>query len=387
MVPMKRIFEKHSPHGIVGNELIIDHLHPNMNGYFLMADGFYQTLREGEYISTKWDSNRIKSSDAYRKDWGMTALDTVYGNLKIHWLKGGWPFQPKELQNTTLTTYTPKNKVDSVVWVSRKRGTVAGHMDLADYYRDQKEYRKAYNECRALIYTTPYQTTFYVGAAEMLFKLNKEQKAISILEESLRFRKNDFVIKYLARLYLQQGNVNKSLSYLAKVESELSKDKEYLNILAHAYIASGQLDRFRRVLEHLNSQKAGAFQVFPYKLSSGANKLTQKYNSASIEFLKEKNSSVAFLLLNQSLGLEETAFASKWIGQILLHQKEFHKALPYLQKAEAMGLKDPYLYYNLAVASHYTDQKDKAVNYLNKLKQTSPEFPDPSGLKDKLKFR
>jgi predicted Zn-dependent protease len=221
----------------------------------------------------------------------------------------------------------------------------------------------------------------------MLCKLNKEQEAISILEESLRFRENDFVIKYLAYLYLQQGNANKSLSYLTEVENELSKDKKYLNILAHAYIASGQIDKFRKVLEHLNSEKTVAFQLFPYKLSSGANKLAQQYNSASTEFLKEKNSSVAFLLLNQSLNLEETAFANIRMGQILIANKKFKQSLPYLQKAETMGLKTTALYYNLAVANYYLEDKEEAVSYLNKLKQIDKEFPDSYGLRDKLKFR
>jgi predicted Zn-dependent protease len=361
-----------------------------MDGYFLMADGFYQTLREGEYISTKWDSNRIKSSNAYRKDWGMTALDTVYGNLSIRWLKGGWPFQPKELQNTSLATCTPKNKVDSVVLgvlVSRKIGTVAGHIYLANYYQDQKEYRKAYDECRALIYTIPHETIFYVGAAEMLFKLNKEQEAISILEESLRFSKNDFAIKYLARLYLQQGNVNKSLYYLAKAESELSKDKEYLNILAHAYIASGQLDKFRKVIEHLHSQRAGSLQPLKYNLREHTQQLAEKYNSASLELIKQKNLFDALLLLNQSLDINETAKANRWIGQIFLMRKEFQKSLPYLKKAETMGLESEDLYYNLAAANYYLDHKNEAVRYLNKLKKIKPDYPDPAGLRNKLKAR
>jgi tetratricopeptide (TPR) repeat protein len=389
MVPMRQIFEKHSPHGIVGNELMLDHLHPNMDGYFLMADGFYQTLREEEYISTKWDSNRIQSSNAYRKDWGMTALDSVYGILRIRWLKSGWPFQPKEFKTRGLENYTPKNKVDSVtreMLVSRNIGIVRGHVYLANHYRDQKEYRKAYNEYRTLIYIAPQEVAFYESAAKMLFKLNKEQEALPILEESLRFRKNDFAIKHLARLYLQQGNVNKALSYLSKADSTLTEDKEFLNTLAHAYIASGQFAQFRKALEHIHSRKTGSLQPFPYHLPAETHDLAQQYNSASTEFLKERNLSVAFLLLNQSLSLEETAFANKWIGQILLHQKELHKALPYLQKAEAMGLKDPDLYYNLAFASYYTDRKDKAVRYLKKLKQIKPDHPDPAGLLAKIKL-
>jgi lysophospholipase L1-like esterase len=93
VVPMKRIFEDHSPGGIIGNKLILEHLHPNMDGYFLMADGFYQTLRAEGYISPNWDSTPIKSPADYKNNWGISAMDTVYGNLSIRWLKGGWPFQ------------------------------------------------------------------------------------------------------------------------------------------------------------------------------------------------------------------------------------------------------------------------------------------------------
>jgi tetratricopeptide (TPR) repeat protein len=387
VVPMKQIFEKHSSHGIVKNELILEHLHPNVDGYFVMADGFYEALRKGKYISANWDSNRIQSSNSYKKNWGMTALDTVYGDLSIRWLKGGWPFQPKEFQNKSLETYTPKNRVDSValeVLVNKEIGVEVGHLNLANYYRDRKEYRKAYNEYRALMYTITQEVMFYEGAAQMLFELDREQEALPILEESLRFRKNDFAIKHLARLYLKQGNVNKAMSYLAKADRSLTEDTEFLNTLAHAYIASGQLDQFRKVLEHIYSRKTGSLQPFTYYLSAETRGLAQKYNSAAIELLKEKNLRIALVLLTQSLSLDETSFANKWIGQVWLMQKEFNKALPYLQKAEAMGLRDADLYYNLAAASYYTNQKDKAIRYLKKLKQIKPDYADPAGLLDKV---
>ncbi len=387
VVPMKNIFEKHSSHGIIGKELILEHLHPNVDGNFLMADGFYRTIRAKGYIGSKWNSNHIQNASVYKRDWGMTPLDTVYGNLSIRWLKGGWPFQPKEFQNTSLETYTPKNKVDSValkVLVDKEIGVEAGHLTLAQYYRNHKEYHKAYHEYRALIYTIPHEVMFYEGAAQMLLKLDKDEEALSILNESLRIIKNDFAIKHLARMYLQQGDVNKALSYCAKADPSLTKDQDFLNTLAHAYIASGQLDRFRKVLEHLHSRKSGSLQPFPYHISAGTQQIAQIYNSASTVFLKERDFRTAFLLLNQSLNIEETAFANKWIGQILIVQKQFRQSLPYLLKAEAMGLKDSDLYYNLAAASYYLDKKEETIRYLNKLKQINPDHPDPSGLLNKL---
>lgn len=387
VVPMKRIFESHSPNGIIGNKLILEHLHPNVDGNFLMAEGFYQTIREKGYISSKWDSIPIKSADEYKKSWGITALDTVYGNLSIRWLKGGWPFQPKELQNTSLSTYIPEDKIDSIalkVLIDKKIGVEIGHLTLANYYKDRKEYQKAYQEYRALIYIIPHEVMFYEGAVQMLFKLNREEEAISILEESLRITKNDFAIKNLARLYLAKGDVNKALSYCAKADPALTKDQDFLNTLAHAYIASGQLDRFKKVMEHLHSHKSFSFQPFPYHVSTETQQLTQQYNTASTVFLKEKDFRIAFLLLNQSLNIKETAFANKWIGQILIVQKQFQQSLPYLEKAESMGLKDSDLYYNLAAANYYLDKKEETIRYLKKLKQINPDHPDPSGLLDKL---
>jgi hypothetical protein len=42
-ISLKSLFEKYSPHEIVGSNLMTEHLHPNINGYFLMAEGFLLT--------------------------------------------------------------------------------------------------------------------------------------------------------------------------------------------------------------------------------------------------------------------------------------------------------------------------------------------------------
>lgn len=387
VVPMKNIFKKHSPHGIIGNSLMLEHLHPNVDGHFLIADGFFKTLQNEGYIREKWDSDHIKSTSEYKKNWGISALDTVSGNLNIRWLMGGWPFQPKEFHNKSLETYNPKNKVDSValkVLINKEIGIEVGHVELANHYREKKDYLNAYREYRALIYTIPHEVMFYENAAQMLFKLNKEEEALSILEESLRMKKNDFAIKNLARLHLQKGNVNKTLSYCSKAEPSLTKDPGFLNILAHAYIASGQFDRFNKVLEHMYSQKINSLQPLLYYPSAKTRELAEKYNSASVPFLEKQDYRTALVLLTQSLNIEETAQANKWSGQIFLIQKDFSKALPYLQKAERLGLNNADLCYNLAVTNYYLDNKNEAVRYLNKLKQIKPDYPDPSGLLKKL---
>src|SRR3989304_4457476 len=59
---MKKIFEQHSPKGIIGYNLILEHLHPNVDGYFLMADAFFNEMRKNNFISQTWDTSKIKPS-------------------------------------------------------------------------------------------------------------------------------------------------------------------------------------------------------------------------------------------------------------------------------------------------------------------------------------
>ncbi len=37
---MERVFMIHSPDSLIGNELVLEHVHPNSRGYFLMAGEF-----------------------------------------------------------------------------------------------------------------------------------------------------------------------------------------------------------------------------------------------------------------------------------------------------------------------------------------------------------
>ena len=46
VVPMKAIFVDHLPCGLIGHNLILEHVHPNVDGYFLMADAFFSTMRQ-----------------------------------------------------------------------------------------------------------------------------------------------------------------------------------------------------------------------------------------------------------------------------------------------------------------------------------------------------
>ena len=49
-IPVDSIFDSASPAGIVGNNLLVDHLHANIKGYQHMGEVFYDSMEKMRYL-------------------------------------------------------------------------------------------------------------------------------------------------------------------------------------------------------------------------------------------------------------------------------------------------------------------------------------------------
>jgi tetratricopeptide (TPR) repeat protein len=89
-------------------------------------------------------------------------------------------------------------------------------------------------------------------------------------------------------------------------------------------------------------------------------------------------------ILYRSLKIEETAYANKWIGQILLDNGSVKESLPYLKRAYELNATDPQVLYNLSGGYALNAQYEKALETLDKLYAINPNFPDAAILKKQL---
>jgi len=215
-----------------------DHLHPNLDGYFLMADAFFETLRKNRFIETVWDDNRIRPSEWYQKDWGFTRLDTVRAELNIRYLKGSWPFHPKNLPNRSLDYLTLSDAVDSISFrmlVGKDVGFEAGHLWLAKYYIKSGQYSPAFDEYKALVHTIPYERDFYEGLVGMAAKLGDYPRALPVLERGRGFRETAFIDKWIGQILLLEERIPEAVSYLEKARAGLPRDEALARNLNRAY--------------------------------------------------------------------------------------------------------------------------------------------------------
>ena len=254
VVPMQSYFEKASPQELIGDNLMLEHLHPNAEGYFLMAEGFFEALRGHGFIAPHWDSTLIKPAGYYRDTWGFTPLDSAYAALRIRILKGGWPFQPKAAPNRALVDYHPASKAESLavrVWED-KLDLERGHVQMAEYFEHRREHQKAYQEYNALICATPMNSSPYLRAANMLILLQRFPEALQLLRAGQKLEETPFGNKWIGQILLNEGKIKEGLPYLEKAVQLAPQDVEILFNLSGGYALDAQYQKARELLARLD---------------------------------------------------------------------------------------------------------------------------------------
>ncbi len=373
LVPMKDYFERESLNGLIGNDLLTEHVHPNINGYFLMADAFYDVIA-GNNIIEKLDSANFKASEYYRNNWGFTGLDSVYADLKIRQLTGGWPFKPENIINKFIYEYKPESIIDSLAYIAVRYDDITlniAHEKMAKYYITRESFYEAVDEYFSLIKISPYDIKNYIEAGNLLLKINEHDRALALFLSALKIKREPYILGKTGELYFNRGEYKKAISFL---EETRSTDPDYpersvLNLLYQAYKANNEDDKAAVILSELDKTGDNGKDkesVFIYTPES-----VKELISQAIKHLQLKEFDQALTILYNANKIQETNISNRLIGEILL-QKQDKNALSYLKKAYYEFSSDPNFLNTLCYASIFNDDLNYAEKILLELKQLSP---------------
>lgn len=90
--PVDSLFESYSPHGLIGSSLVLEHLHPNLAGYALMADGWAEAISRQKLLGPAVGPAPSPGDSAVIAADGVTSFDRLIGQVKVGILKNRWPF-------------------------------------------------------------------------------------------------------------------------------------------------------------------------------------------------------------------------------------------------------------------------------------------------------
>jgi lysophospholipase L1-like esterase len=231
IVPIDSIFDSASPEEIVGDNLIVDHLHPNVKGYQLMGKAFYECMEKEGYLP-KTENAEIpfgEQDSLTRANFMFTKLDSAIGNDNITLLKNNWPYVKKskvmsEFQSRDfLNLLRPKDFIDSLAMlrIEQKVSWGDAHLIAATYHLRKDEVKEYLKYMNVLIYQYPN-----LRDLDFTLKYFYEKHKIDLA---------DYTPKRNGLMALYIGNFDNAIRHLTEAYKLNSKDPLVLYNLSLAY--------------------------------------------------------------------------------------------------------------------------------------------------------
>ena len=181
LVDTKAVFDSCSVNHIIGNELMLEHVHPNLAGYALISDGFYEALKKEQIISPAKE-NELTFGQLIQT-MPITLVDSLTGIYRISKLKESWPFSSLLIRDSLDISSEEEKLADSIAFQMMKWPYA---MDaLYNYYVKRNDLLKAKTVMETLALEYPTEAHFYESAATIDGKLGNYEDAAFYLVKHL----------------------------------------------------------------------------------------------------------------------------------------------------------------------------------------------------------
>ena len=334
-VPMLAYFQEKSPDGIIGNRLLTEHVHPNIEGAFLMADAFFTEILKSGLLGTPEKEN-FHSSEYHMLNWGYTVLDTLQAFHRITNLKKQWPFVSADVESRDYrTNYRPVSELDSIAFRAFTDPTLSLadlRLELARKYQDLGYHQEAFEEFNALLFTNPYLAVNYRDAASSLIWLGDLPRALSYFKQSLALESSSYAHYRMGEIYLIKGDYSKARKSFEEAFSTSPDEEEKLKILGKIYMAAmygGQEKEAMAVANQLRKYKGERYLKIPPRSYTYLKYVPHKTRSQLEEVLqlrKEYRADEALAILEKSLDIYDSHVARRYMGEIYLQEGKMKEA-------------------------------------------------------------
>ena len=190
-------------HNIIGNDLMLEHLHPTIDGYFIIADSFYKALQKSDVLGR---FPQYINTELAQQDLPVFDAEVYWGKAKIAALMADYPFTKSPQKVQLPVAKTPSDRLGLAAYKKQ--------IDWLTIAQENLGYGKLHDKA------------LYVKSAKLLadampFDANHNYRAGTVLIEQKAFRQ--------ARRYLMRA---------------IASDKQNINYqlaLSHALLEQGKL--------------------------------------------------------------------------------------------------------------------------------------------------
>jgi tetratricopeptide (TPR) repeat protein len=235
LVDARAAFSAASEHGVIGNALILEHVHPNLLGYALLSDVFYTAMKEQKII----EEGKEISFEQLLRDMPITAVDSLNGAYRIDNLKHYWPFSDSAgavglPSRDVLHVSGPEEELAYEVAFEHLPWEEAMSR-LYEYYGKRADWKNAIRVMQAMVLEHPNRNEYRVRVAMLYLRQDRPLDAMPYLDYAI---KNNTQELSLQRIRLAAMEV-------IRLQADLAKDSisgKIRDSIAHWYRGMGNKD-------------------------------------------------------------------------------------------------------------------------------------------------
>jgi lysophospholipase L1-like esterase/Tfp pilus assembly protein PilF len=252
VVDVAAAFADASPGGIPGNALLCDHLHPNPDGYYLMARKYYEAVLAAGNLAGGDSSFRPG-----RAPFAVGDLDWDIGLMKIFEMTHRWPFPESQV---TVRDYVPRRDPTAgriaFRYLFEENVWSRAQYAMADEYikrGDPEGARDRYRAVALFAADDPYPMAQIAGTWEKSGNWAKAEEALA--EAVQRARGKGLLLYRLAQTQYRQGRADQAAASLGEAAAapELTREQRFNALFYRAgfLVEAGDTVRARQSLHSI----------------------------------------------------------------------------------------------------------------------------------------
>ncbi|PKL90424.1 MAG: hypothetical protein CVV23_00805 [Ignavibacteriae bacterium HGW-Ignavibacteriae-2] len=243
IVDSDSLFKFESPNGIIGNNLLTDHVHPTLAGYQNIGRLYSEYILSHNLIPGTIQTvyNNKQQDSIVRAGFNFSELDSAIGRVRLLKLKNDWPYKT----NTSLlfkNDYNLTSFIDSIAYkvVNENYSWEKAHRDAVDYYISKRKIDKTIKEIDVLINQFPFIIGIKKYSVNSLIDNKYYEYALPYLMDYYSLESDAYCTKWLGTIYLSMNNVESAIKYLTESIKFNSGDAQVFYNLAGAYMMNKQ---------------------------------------------------------------------------------------------------------------------------------------------------
>ncbi|MHB8206528.1 tetratricopeptide repeat protein [Mucilaginibacter sp.] len=211
LVDTKGAFESYADHHIIGNELILDHVHPDLKGYAIMSDAFYNELRKTKVLPDGDLANEM-SFRQLLQSMPVSRTDSIAGMDRIFNLKSHWPYNDPTAKDSIKADNAEQTFAYELVFNKASWNVTMNSLYI--YYVGYHRYKEARDVVESLILEDSGNEDLYEKAAALDGTLKDYKSTLYNFKKSFALSPSFDKARYIFVLYLKCDQPDNAIPYI-----------------------------------------------------------------------------------------------------------------------------------------------------------------------------